>query len=74
MDAKDFNELINGPLSHPLITFRVMRLILALKDVIDATGEQGEEALRSYCKLKQRQDDDLEGERGDPADYENPHL
>lgn len=49
MDDRKFQNLVNGPLSHPFPQFTVLRLILALKTVVDATGEPGERALDQFC-------------------------
>lgn len=51
-----FNELLNGPLSHPLPLFAITRLVLALRAVVTATGEAGEEALESHCRERAEQD------------------
>lgn len=57
MTNERFNELINGPLSHPLIPFQISRLTLALAEVVNATGEAGERALEAHCKARQEQDE-----------------
>jgi hypothetical protein len=49
MTDERFNALLNGPLSHPLFPFQITRLALALKAVVDATGEAGDHALEAYC-------------------------
>jgi len=51
-----FNELLEGPLSHPLIPFQITRLVLALRAVLDATGEAGEAALEAYCRQRDADD------------------
>jgi hypothetical protein len=48
--AERFNELLNGPLGHPLPIFAITRLALALRAVVDATGDAGERALEEYCR------------------------
>lgn len=54
-DAR-FEELINGPLSHPMIPFRLTRLILALRTVVETTGDAGERALEEYCAAREDED------------------
>lgn len=56
MDDLKFRNLVNGPLSHPLPHFTVLRLILALKCVVDATGDAGERALDEYCTERDLRD------------------
>jgi hypothetical protein len=51
-----FSELLNGPLAHPLIPFRLTRLTLALRAVVDATGAAGVRALESHCREREQQD------------------
>lgn len=57
MSDKEFNELVSGPLGHPLIPFKFTRLLLALRDVVERCGEAGAEALRAHCRGRQAQDD-----------------
>jgi hypothetical protein len=49
MTTERFNELLNGPLGHPLPIFAITRLALALRAVVDATGEAGDKALEDHC-------------------------
>lgn len=56
MTDQRFHELLNGPLSHPLMPFRVTRLALALAAVVRATGEAGERALEQHCREREEQD------------------
>lgn len=56
MSDEEFQRLVNGPLSHPMIPFRISRLVLALADVVSATGDAGAEALRRHCMGRARQD------------------
>jgi hypothetical protein len=56
MTDERFKQLLNGPLSHPLIPFRYTRLIMALRAVIEATGEAGELALEMHCAVREQQD------------------
>jgi len=51
-----FNELLNGPLHHPLPMFAISRLALALHDVIEATGQAGEDALEKHCAAREARD------------------
>lgn len=56
MTPERFNELLNGPLNHPLPMFTITRLALALQHVVWATGEAGEEALEAHCAARERRD------------------
>lgn len=56
MTNERFNELLNGPLSHPLVAFTVTRLALALRAVVEATGIAGEKALEMHCAEREQQD------------------
>lgn len=56
MTDERFNELLNGPLSHPLVPFAILRLAGALKHVIDATGPEGEQAFEHYCAMREMAD------------------
>lgn len=60
MTTDRFNELVDGPLRHPLLPFAVTRLTLALMAVLDATGEIGEAALEEHCRVRQAQDESAE--------------
>lgn len=57
MSDDHFNALLNGPLAHPMIMFRITRLSLALRAVVDATGEAGEKALLDHCAVREFEDD-----------------
>jgi hypothetical protein len=57
MTNERFNELINGPLGHPLIPFRITRLCLALRAVVEATGPSWDRALEEHCASRQAQDE-----------------
>jgi glycine cleavage system aminomethyltransferase T len=74
MNTDRFNELLNGPLMHPLPIFHCSRLAMALAFVLQRTGEAGEKALEEFCsardqldRFKAGEDDDLQfiEERGD---------
>jgi len=56
MTDERFNELLNGPLHHPMISFAITRLTLALRAVVEATGKAGEEALELHCADRDEQD------------------
>jgi hypothetical protein len=64
MTDERFNELLQGPLSHPLVPFAITRLALALRAVVMATGEAGDRALEAHCAARQDQD-----ERNDEGDF-----
>jgi len=57
MTDERFNQLLQGPLHHPLPMFTLSRLALALRDVVEQTGEVGEKALEEHCRGRQEQDD-----------------
>lgn len=59
MTNERFNELLNGPLSHPLPMFTITRLALALRCVPEATGKEGEAALEAHCRDRETRDDEL---------------
>ena len=67
MTHERFNELLAGPLAHPVPLLTVSRLVLALKAVVDATGDAGEKALEEYCAAREREDS---GEAEEHADDE----
>jgi hypothetical protein len=56
MTNEEFNRLLNGPLAHPLALFRFNRLSIALRVVVEATGEAGEKALRDHCSERDKWD------------------
>lgn len=56
MTNERFNELLNGPLSHPMPVFRLTRLAQALRHVVEETGSDGERALEEYCKAREQLD------------------
>ncbi len=62
MSDEEFTKLVNGPLHHPLAMFCITRLALALRCVVDATGEDGAQALRAYCRGREQQDHFKSGE------------
>ncbi len=56
MNDDEFNQLLNGPLWHPMVPFIITRLTLALRDVVEATGDAGAEALRKHCAAREERD------------------
>ena len=56
MTDERFNELLNGPLSHPMTVFHITRLAMALRAVVDATGAEGADALEQHCVDRERYD------------------
>lgn len=56
MTSERFNQLLNGPLSHPLPMMAITRLALALKIVLDAGGPEAEKALEEHCRERTRRD------------------
>lgn len=56
MTTEEFNGLLQGPLFHPMPMFTMMRLQIALKSVVDATGEAGSAALREHCRVREDKD------------------
>jgi hypothetical protein len=68
MTDERFNYLVNeGALAHPLIAFRMTRLALALKYVVDGCGKQGADMLEAWCESRNEQDE----RNGIKADLEN---
>lgn len=57
MTTERFNELLKGPLYHPMAMFTISRLAIALKDVVEQTGEAGDKALEEHCRGRQEQDE-----------------
>lgn len=56
MDDKRFNELANGPLGHPMFHLRLLRVLMALKAVVDGTEPQGSAILEDFCASLERTD------------------
>lgn len=61
MTNERFNQLVAGPLSHPMIMFRISRLTLALRAVLEATGPAGDKALEDHCRDRDERDRAGEG-------------
>lgn len=57
MDTERFNQLINGPLCHPLLLMTNLRLTLALAVVVEECGAAGAAALERHCAERQRRDE-----------------
>jgi len=55
MTNERFNELLNGPLAHPLPMFTITRLALALRAVVEGTVD-GAKILEAHCADRERQD------------------
>ncbi len=69
MTRERFNELLLGPLNHPMVMFSVTRLALALWHVVDVTGDAGERALEEWCQGRQLYDESQEEADGEMLDY-----
>lgn len=54
---EEFNEMLKGPLHHPMPVFIITRLMLALRDVVESTGDAGANSLRRHCAERQRRDE-----------------
>lgn len=69
MTDERFQQLIQGPLSHPLLPFRFTRLLLALRAVVESSPE-AEKAFEAHCAARQKQDETADGvqEYGDIHD------
>lgn len=70
MTDERFDELVNGPLSHPLPMFSITRLAMALRAVVEAAGEVGEKALESHCEQRAQQDEPEDLRDYDEDDYD----
>jgi hypothetical protein len=66
MTMERFNELLNGPLGHPMPLFHCMRLAHALVYVVMKTGQAGDQALEEHCASREQLDRFKAGE--DPDD------
>lgn len=56
MTDKRFNELLGGPLAHPLPIMMVNRLAMALRIVLEAGGPAAEKALEEHCRERDERD------------------
>lgn len=70
MTNERFNELLNGPLAHPMMPFMITRLALALRAVLEATGKAGDDALEAYCAARCARD--IESIPENPVGWSDP--
>lgn len=56
MTDERFNEIISGPLWHPISPLMVTRIAMALRAVLLATGNAGDAALEAYAAARDRKD------------------
>jgi hypothetical protein len=56
MSDHEFNQLLSGPLSHPLPMMMLNRLATALRVVVEKTGDAGAKALREHCDTREEKD------------------
>ncbi len=61
MTTERFNEIINGPLHHPMPVMAINRLILALRIVVEETGAAGDAALESVAAQYSARDGEQSG-------------
>lgn len=66
MSDDEFNRLLAGPLSHPLGMFVATRLAIALRVVVEATGEAGADVLREHCRELEHDDGCFEPQEDAP--------
>lgn len=57
MTSERFNELLNGPLSHPMPMMMINRLAIALRVVLEAGGESATKALEEHCAERMLRDE-----------------
>lgn len=62
MTDERFNELLNGPISHPIMPLYMLRLAQALRSVVEKCGETGDAALEAHCKEQDEMDRIKSGE------------
>ncbi len=63
MTNERFNEILNGPLSHPLLHMAMNRLALALRVVVEETGAAGDAALEKIAsEYTDKDGEDQDGE------------
>jgi len=55
-----FNAIVQGPLSHPMLAMQINRLAIALLQVVEATGQLGEDALEQVAGQYAARDGNLE--------------
>lgn len=56
MSDERFNELVNGPLNHPMFPFKITRLLLALRHVVESCPE-AERAFEEACRGREEDDE-----------------
>jgi hypothetical protein len=49
MNPQRFDQLLDGPLSHPVLLYTVNRLRRCLYFVVEATGLEGAAAMERFC-------------------------
>ena len=69
MTSERFNELLRGPLAHPIAPLTINRLVMALWSVVNATGDAGAAALEAYCRERDARD---WADEAFPAEDERP--
>lgn len=57
MTNERFNELLNGPLYHPMMPFTVTRLARALEYVLSEVGVEADAALETFCEYQKAKDE-----------------
>ena len=57
MTDERFNELLNGPLSHPHPMMMINRLAIALRVVLAAGGPAAEKAFEEHCEEREARDE-----------------
>jgi hypothetical protein len=62
MTLDRFNQLLQGPLDHPLLPFKCTRILRALWHVVERTGEPGRQALEEFCEQQDELDRIKSGE------------
>ncbi len=56
MTRDRLEELLTGPLAHPLPRVRIRRLVIALCALVQATGDAGDAALEAHCATRHERD------------------
>jgi len=69
MTDERFNELLNGPISHPIMPLFMLRLAQALRSVVEKCGDAGDAALEAHCKEQDEMDRIKSGESFTDAEY-----
>lgn len=62
MTLERFNQLLQGPLAHPLVPFMINRLAGALFAVVNAAGAHGARVLEEYCASVEFRDRHMDGD------------